>query len=579
MIRKEILMNKMLHFESKMQSSLFCWFVNILLALLIYYNAELGRLMGIQGAVLSISVIWPGTGFALAALLLFGYKVSPGIFIGNFFYNFIHLYLEGQSFFGPFVVATIISSSSLFEVLLCNYILRKYNTSYYFFTIKDVVIFLFIGLFSSLIASVISVTAIHFYSNSNLSLTLNTALTFWIGDCMGLYVFTPLLVVWSFLKPTILIRKHFLEACLMFFSFVIIGILVFELNYPIAQFYIPMGIWVAYRFRLHGATLITFLITLTVVIPTSIGYGSLLLYTATEVNLFITITFLEILIATTLIFGAILNERDSYEFLLENQKRSFQQLIKISAMEKKNSSNEILIKEKLTSLGLLTAGMSSHLKNILRKIHNMAAETLAAMQFSQPDTIENFLKNIAIKVEQAQKIARALHDQGMGIARIRSKLEPVNINTLINLSLTEVSLQQEKENRDFIFTIFEEFDKNVKLSLLFPNDLVDVFIQLFNNAVRSMKAKKIQLGDNYKPIITVRSKDTGNYIEVVIRDNGQGITGSEIARIFTKNVTVVEHTQKDLSLIQDILVHVYHCKINVESIENEYFEISILFPK
>ena len=62
-------------FQNKVQSLGPRIFFNILLAVLIFYNAELGRLLGIKGEPLAISVVWPATGFSLAALLLFGNEV------------------------------------------------------------------------------------------------------------------------------------------------------------------------------------------------------------------------------------------------------------------------------------------------------------------------------------------------------------------------------------------------------------------------------------------------------------------------------------------------------------------------
>ncbi len=67
-----------------MQISTFRWFLNLILALLIYANAEAGRLLGIQALPLHFSAIWPATGVALTGLLLFGYRAWPGVLIGNF---------------------------------------------------------------------------------------------------------------------------------------------------------------------------------------------------------------------------------------------------------------------------------------------------------------------------------------------------------------------------------------------------------------------------------------------------------------------------------------------------------------
>jgi integral membrane sensor domain MASE1 len=55
------------------------------LAILYFFASK----FGLRFAVVypSATVVWPGTGIALAALLLLGYRVWPGIFLGAFAVN------------------------------------------------------------------------------------------------------------------------------------------------------------------------------------------------------------------------------------------------------------------------------------------------------------------------------------------------------------------------------------------------------------------------------------------------------------------------------------------------------------
>src|SRR5258708_28253351 len=95
-----------------LESVAFRYFLNIFLAIIIFSNAEMSRVLGIPALPLSISVVWPGTGFALAALLLFGYRTWPGIFFGNFFYDAFHLSINGTT--------TITQLITAFAISLCS---------------------------------------------------------------------------------------------------------------------------------------------------------------------------------------------------------------------------------------------------------------------------------------------------------------------------------------------------------------------------------------------------------------------------------------------------------------------------
>jgi len=56
------------------------------LALVYFIVGKLGLKLAFLNA--SASAVWPCTGIALAALLIFGYRMWPAIFVGAFFVNF-----------------------------------------------------------------------------------------------------------------------------------------------------------------------------------------------------------------------------------------------------------------------------------------------------------------------------------------------------------------------------------------------------------------------------------------------------------------------------------------------------------
>src|SRR5438128_1244125 len=63
----------------------FLWLAVVLLLAAAYFGAaKLGLSMGVTPQV---TTVWPPTGIALAALLLFGYRVWPGIALGAFLAN------------------------------------------------------------------------------------------------------------------------------------------------------------------------------------------------------------------------------------------------------------------------------------------------------------------------------------------------------------------------------------------------------------------------------------------------------------------------------------------------------------
>jgi integral membrane sensor domain MASE1 len=59
----------------------------ILLALTYYFAAQFGLTLAFGDT--NASPVWPPTGLAFAALMLYGYRICPGILIGAFFANYV----------------------------------------------------------------------------------------------------------------------------------------------------------------------------------------------------------------------------------------------------------------------------------------------------------------------------------------------------------------------------------------------------------------------------------------------------------------------------------------------------------
>lgn len=291
-------------------SKYFSLLFNVALALLIVYNAELGRLMGDKDFPLSISLVWPSTGVALAALLLFGINTWPGIFLGNFGYNLFHLFSPDNQA-ASCLTAFAISIGSLLQALVGNYVLRKLCTRGYFNTLRDVIYFLlFGGLITCLIAPTIGVLSLYLYKGEDIlwPILKHAWLIFWIGDTMGVYIFTPLLVIWSVHKKTDrLAYQHLPELTLMVSAFLAISIAIF-FYFSLSLLYLPLSLWITYRYGMHGATLGVFLMTLTLIISTTAGHALLPREIVANPLLFV-ILLLGIIVSTSLLFAALRNER------------------------------------------------------------------------------------------------------------------------------------------------------------------------------------------------------------------------------------------------------------------------------
>src|SRR5689334_12310810 len=90
------------------------------LACVYYAVARIGLVLQLPGA--SVSIFWPPAGVALAAFLLFGFRLWPGIVVAAFFANFLAL---GSSSSAA-VAALAIAVGNTLEALTAFWVLRRF---------------------------------------------------------------------------------------------------------------------------------------------------------------------------------------------------------------------------------------------------------------------------------------------------------------------------------------------------------------------------------------------------------------------------------------------------------------------
>ena len=203
--------------------------------------------------------------------------------------------------------------------------------------------------------------------------------------------------------------------------------------------------------------------------------------------------------------------------------------------------------------------------------------------------MDNYLFNIAKFEAQAHRIAMAIEEQSVLTSPARIQIKSININVLLNNCLVKATYEGTKRYPDFTFTIIENFDKNVKMILSLPEDLVQAFMHLFNNAIDSMKEKKDRFGNSYSPILEVGTVDLNERIEIIIKDNGTGVQEQHLKDFFTSFMEhiepeeamhiVEEYKRLGLTIAHDIIIHIYQGEIQVSSKAGEFLQVTIFLPK
>jgi PAS domain S-box-containing protein len=253
----------------------------------------------------SASPVWPPTGLAIAALLLWGRQLWPGVFVGAFAANFLTTSTPASSL--------AIAAGNTLEAFTCAYLVARFAKGLNAFdTPRNLVIFVSAGLSATLVSATVGVTTLAVSGLAQWSLYISLLTTWWLGDASGALIVAPSII--SFLQPSRPTATGKLaELGLLVLSTLIVGVVVFapvvfssisalRLGFAV----VPVIVWAGLRFGSRGATGTTFLFSTIAVWGTLAGLGPY----GTGNTALLSLQFSMTLLATMgLAVGAVVHER------------------------------------------------------------------------------------------------------------------------------------------------------------------------------------------------------------------------------------------------------------------------------
>ena len=283
--------------------------LNLGLAAVYVAAGRLGRAVDPTGGL--ATAVWPPSGIALAAILLFGRRVTPGIYIGAVG---AHL-LKGASV--PLALGMAIGNAG--EAFIGGLLLRRVrNFTITLERVSSVVALIVWGAtLSSMIAATVGVVCLRTGGVVPISDVPNAWRAWWIGDMVGTLLIAPLILVWYSTPraPTDVRRRELaalvialvIVSALTFFSKVLnVAALATPLHH--ADLIVAVLLWAAIRFGQRGGTTAVLFVSVVAIVATALGHGPFVRADLTE-GLLLVQTFMAILSATCLLFGAAVAER------------------------------------------------------------------------------------------------------------------------------------------------------------------------------------------------------------------------------------------------------------------------------
>jgi len=265
----------------------------------------------------------------------------------------------------------------------------------------------------------------------------------------------------------------------------------------------------------------------------------------------------------------------------------------------REAQEQLVLQEKMASLGGLTAGIAHEIKNPLNFVNNFAdlsfdlieelreeiekfpgaivADTKSLLEELLDDLAQNATK-ISEHGKRADSIVKGmlLHSRGTPGER-----RPTDINALLEEYVNLAYHGMRAKDSSFNVTIERDYDSSIGEIEVVPQDISRVFLNLVNNGCYSMHQKRKKSDGAYNPTLHVQTRNLGNACEISIRDNGNGISKEAMEKLFNPFFTTKppgEGTGLGLSLSYEIVVSGHKGELRAETRAGEFAEFIIKLP-
>jgi signal transduction histidine kinase len=372
--------------------------------------------LGLRLAIVhpSATAVWPGTGIALAAILLLGYGVWPGIFLGSFVVNLTTT--------GSILSSLGIASGNTLEALAGAYLVAKFaNGRKVFDRAEDIFKFLlFASVLATIIGASVGTASVFLAGFSRGAQPGQFWSTWWLGDMAGAVLVTPCFLLWSSQTAVHRSRRPMVLQGIAFVSALLVGAIVFgnfpfshTLDYPMKFICIPFVVWMAFVMSPRASAL-------AVLVFAAVSIASAL-HAARGVpipneSFLVMQVFSTVVALTSLLVSTAVTERNRYEQTLEKAKIQLEGKVfeRTQQLEERIARQERAERSLQELSARLLRTQDQERRNLARELHDSTGQSLAVLIMNLAacsKAAEKFSPELAGKLAENEKIIRTISDE------------------------------------------------------------------------------------------------------------------------------------------------------------------------
>lgn len=260
---------------------------------------------------------------------------------------------------------------------------------------------------------------------------------------------------------------------------------------------------------------------------------------------------------------------------------------------------QLRTQEKLSSLGMLSAGIAHEIQNPLNFVINFSK-----MSDSLVKDLKQAMENTLVHLPEDEKedLDSILHDlsdnlqkieehgnRAIGIIRgillySRGKEDEYLLTDAARLTKEYVWLAyhaMRANYKNFNISIHENYEDNLPKVKLIPQDFSRVVLNVMNNACYAVWKKAQDHPTGYQPAISIELKRIAGSLMLTIGDNGEGMEKEVQEKLFKTFFTtkpIGQGTGLGMSIVKDIIENKHHGKIRFASEVGQFTRFVFLIP-
>ena len=259
--------------------------------------------------------------------------------------------------------------------------------------------------------------------------------------------------------------------------------------------------------------------------------------------------------------------------------------------------DRLVVQEKLAALGELVSGVAHEIRNPLSFVKNFSegsqdlykelVEMLDQYRAQMDSDDVALLDEISVDINDSLQRVQDNGSRLLAVVEQMSSLgvaggEPVlsSLNTLVRRSVQVGCDTFQSEWRDFDVEAVFKLGPDTSQVMVVGQDFSKAMVNLVTNACYAMHQRARETGDGYVPSLLVRAGPCDEGMEVVVRDNGTGISDEVLPSIFNPFFTTrsgVLGAGLGLMVASDIA---RRCggDLTVDTVYGDYAEFRMVLP-